>query len=84
MRNILNVDLTNINCNGVCSSACGSNRSEIILSTKNLELKEPYLEFGLDEASKITGEAEGKNIHITDSAEEPLAAFSREKATTLM
>lgn len=51
MRNILNVDLTNINCNGVCSSACGSNCSEIILNISGLELANPYLYFVLPDST---------------------------------
>ena len=45
MRNILNVDLTNQNCNGVYSSACDGNCSELLLNVNGLELTNPYLYF---------------------------------------
>lgn len=51
MRNILNVDLTNINCNGVCSSDCGSNCSEMVINVSGLEITNPYLYFVLQDGS---------------------------------
>lgn len=65
MRNILNVDLTNSNCNGVFSSDCGGNCSEILLNISGLELMNPYLYFILQDENIYTTEIlEIKNNEI--------------------